>query len=67
MSVIRQFREERKITQKDLAERLNVAQSTVAMWETGNRKPDIVTIKRLSEIFECTADDLLKDIEEKEV
>lgn len=67
MAVIRQYREKRKITQKDLAKRLNVAQSTVAMWETGNRKPDIVTIKRLSEIFECTTDDLLKDIEEKEV
>lgn len=34
----------------------------VTQWESGVRKPNIVMLKRLAMIFDCTADDLLASI-----
>lgn len=45
-----------------LAEKLGVGKTTISMWETGERKPDIITLKKLSEIFDCTTDALLETI-----
>lgn len=53
---------ERKIkglTQKELAGLLYVSNKAVSKWETGDCNPDIMTLTRLSEIFECTTDDIL--------
>ncbi len=33
--VIRELREKQKITQKELAEKINVSDKTVSKWETG--------------------------------
>jgi DNA-binding XRE family transcriptional regulator len=60
---IRQYREKKGWTQEDVANRVGVAKTTVSMWETGDRKPDIITLKKLASIFECTTDDLLVPIE----
>lgn len=60
---LKKYRQEKGIKQSELAERLNVAQSTVSMWETGERNPDIVTLKRLAGILGCGIDDLLEPIE----
>ena len=62
MTAIKKFRKEKNWTQAQLAEHLNVTQSAVGMWESGVRKPDIITLKKLAQIFNCTTDDLLKDI-----
>ena len=32
---IRELREKRKVTQKELAERLNLSDKTISKWETG--------------------------------
>ncbi len=63
MTAIRQYREKKGWTQEDVANRVGVAKTTVSMWETGDRKPDIITLKKLASIFECTTDDLLAPIE----
>lgn len=62
MIAIRNFREQMRWTQAYLAERCGVSKSTVSMWETGERKPDIIMLKKLAGIFGCTADDLLEPI-----
>lgn len=62
MIAIRNFREQMRWTQAYLAERCGVAKSTVSMWETGERKPDIIMLKKLAGIFGCSADDLLEPI-----
>lgn len=67
MVAIKKFREQMSWTQADLAEKCGVGNSTVSMWETGERKPDIIMLKRLAAIFDCTADELLADLPEKEV
>lgn len=62
LTAIRQYREKKGWTQEDVATRVGVAKNTVSMWETGDRKPDIVTLKKLAAIFECTTDELLEPI-----
>lgn len=67
MVAIKKFREQMSWTQADLAEKCGVGNSTVSMWETGERKPDIIMLKKLTAIFNCSADELLSDVHEKEV
>lgn len=62
MIKIREKRLERHLTQAELAAKLEIAPSTVGMWENSERKPDIVMLKRIAVIFGCTTDELLSDI-----
>lgn len=66
MIAIRKYRELMHWTQGTLAEKCGVKKNTVSMWESGNRKPDIIMLKRLAHIFGCTADALLEPISLKE-
>ena len=66
MISIREYREKAGMTQAELAEKCGVVKSTVSMWEVGARKPDIVMLKKLADIFGCSADDMLKSIVVKE-
>ena len=45
---IKQYREERKLTQEELAERLNVAPVTVRKWERGEYVPPPYLLLALS-------------------
>lgn len=63
MCGINKYRLANGMSQAELAKRLDVSQNTVSQWETGNRKPDIVTLKKLAKILGCTADELLEPIE----
>lgn len=46
------------ITQRELAQMLGISQSTVAMWETGERSPKIHMIPKLAQVLGCTIDEL---------
>lgn len=59
MVMIAQERRKKNWTQKQLAEMIGVANSTLNQWETGLRRPNIDMLIRLTEIFGCTADELL--------
>ena len=48
------------MTQKDLAERLNVSDKTVSRWERDEGSPDLASIPVLAEIFGVTCDELLR-------
>ena len=58
-----ELRKERNITQKQLAEAVNVGQSTVSGWENGLFEPTASVIRDLCSFFEVSADYLL-DIEQ---
>jgi len=58
---IRTRREERKMTQKELADLLSVSDKTISKWETGRGLPDVVALKRLAKIFGCTMDDMVNE------
>lgn len=49
---LNRVRKERKITQAQLSDELNVARQTVSHWENGRSVPDIDTIRRLSEVLD---------------
>lgn len=52
-------RERRKMSQKDLAESIGVAKSTYSLYESGNREPNVQTIKKIADILNVSADELL--------
>lgn len=59
MNRIKRLREELNMTQQELADKLEGAKSTVAMYEKGDRKPSLEVLVKLSEIFNCSIDYLL--------
>ena len=62
---IKQFREERKMTQKDIAEILGVEAGTVSKYELGMIEPNIESLKKLADVFGITVDELLKTENDK--
>ena len=59
MNRIKILREESGYTQQELADKLDGAKSTVAMYENETRKPSMEVLIKLSEIFNCSIDYLL--------
>lgn len=58
---LKDSRKSKGIMQKTLAEMLNVKPSTVSMWESGKRTPDVLTLKRISDALDVPFSDLLGD------
>ena len=46
---LKKIRENRGLTQKQLADKLNIASSTVGMYEQGRRQPDLDTLIKMSD------------------
>ena len=57
---IKFFRKERGLSQKQLANKVNVSQQAVAAWESGRAYPRSDTLVHLAEVLGATADDLLR-------
>jgi len=67
MNRIRELRKQKKMTQKELAKHLQIADSTLSYWEQGRYEPDIEALKQLSNFFRVPIDYILcSDIYEKE-
>lgn len=49
--LIKQFRTKLGLTQKQLAERINVSDKAVSKWECGNGCPDLSLLTALSEVY----------------
>lgn len=47
------------LSQEDICKKLDIAKGTYSCWETGKRKPDIITVKKLCSILNVASDDLL--------
>lgn len=58
-NLIKKLREENNLTQKDLADRLNVTYQAVSKWENGKNIPDIGVLKQISEDFDINIDEIL--------
>ena len=57
---IKNARTIKKLTQEQVAEDLNVSRQTISNWENGKSLPDIVSIIRMSELYDLSLDELLK-------
>lgn len=53
------LRKEKGLSQADLGRIFKLGQSTIAMYETGKREPDMATIKQFAEYFRCSTDYIL--------
>lgn len=56
---IRLHRNKSGLTQKQLAEKLNVTPQAVSRWEKGIVEPDISTLKQMAEIFDVSVVELI--------
>jgi len=56
---LKKLRKENNITQMELANMLNMAKGTVAMWEMGKRNPSFEALEKMSEIFDRRVDYIL--------
>lgn len=63
-SKIKEARLRIEYTQEQVAESLGVSRQTVSNWETGKSYPDIVSVIKMSDLYEVTLDYLLKGKEE---
>ena len=63
MIALVKYRKARNMTQKQLAQALNVTKSAITMYETGDRSPDLVKLKKMAAILGCTTDELLEPID----
>ena len=48
------------LTQEQVAEKVMVSRQTISNWENGKSLPDIVSIMKLSDLYQISIDDLLK-------
>lgn len=57
---LKELRASIKLSQRDVAEALNMSTSTYGNYEQGISEPDIATIKALADFFHTTTDNLLE-------
>ena len=56
---LRLLREKNGLTQKQVADMLNIDRSTYAYYESGKTRPDILTIAKLARLYRISTDFLL--------
>lgn len=56
---IKKYRTDKKITQNELAEMINVTRQTVSSWETNRTQPDIEMIELLSSALDVSIEELI--------
>ena len=55
---ILELRKQEKLSQEQLAEKMNVTRQTISKWELNETTPDIKQAKELSKIFKVSLDEL---------
>ncbi len=63
---ITRLRRNLNMTQLELAEKINYSDKSVSKWEQGNGVPDIRILVQLSDLFNVSLDDLVREHSEKE-
>lgn len=58
---LKRLRKSKKISQEQLAEKMNVSRQSVSKWETGEAYPEMNNILELCKIFHCRVNDLVND------
>lgn len=56
-----ELRNKQKMSQGDLAEKLNVSRQSISKWETDASVPELDKLIMLSDLFHITIDELVKD------
>lgn len=66
-AILKNLREEKRLTQDELGKVFNVHKATISKWEKGGRTPDIETLNMIAEYFGVKLDYLFGNEEETEL
>ena len=58
-AAIRELRQQKNMTQLQLAQRLNVSDKAVSKWETGKGYPDITLLEAIADAFGISVTELI--------
>lgn len=64
---LKRIREEKNLSQQELARKLEVAQSTIAMWEASQRTPKLGELNRLARVLNITVNRLLGEPKDRKL
>lgn len=62
--IMSKLRKEKNLSQQELALRLNISKSSLAMYETNKRQPNFDLVKKIADFFDVTTDYLLGRVTE---
>ncbi|MCM1235825.1 MAG: helix-turn-helix transcriptional regulator [Ruminococcus flavefaciens] len=54
---LKEFREQRGLSQTELAERVGLKQTTISQYESGSRRPNLSMAKKIADALGMTLDD----------
>lgn len=58
---LKRLREEKNLSREELAQEMNVSRQAVYKWESNKGYPDIENLIKLSDLYNVTLDELIKD------
>lgn len=56
---LKEMREEKGLSQEELARKLNISRQAISKWENDKTEPDLKSLKMLCDIYEITLDQLV--------
>ena len=57
---LKELRQEKQMTQEQLAEQMGVSRRTVSRWETGNNLPDLSVIIELADFYDVDLNEIFR-------
>lgn len=66
MKKLKLIRRKKVFSQAEFANQMGVSQNTISQWENGARIPNVISLKKMAQILDCSTDMLLEDIETNE-
>ena len=55
---LKAFRANKNLSQTEVAKMMGITKETLSSWERYKTYPDVMSLKRLCEIYECNLDDI---------
>lgn len=65
--IVREMRLAKKMTQKQLAEQMNISDKAISKWECGQGNPDVSLVLKLSNILQIDPQELLSGYEKRRI
>ena len=59
---LKALREKKKLSQEDLARKLQISRQSISKWEQGISYPNILYLVPLIKILDCTLEELFKNL-----
>ena len=64
---LKKARENVGLSQAEVAEKLNISRQAISKWENGWTSPDIDNLVILSDLYDVSLDELIKNDEKKKI